>query len=136
MRVFLDSNVIIYSIQGDLATKQRVAENVLRISGFAPVIAVSLLSRIECCVRAIATGDKRALTETRAFLSRDDVVVVPISMEVMDRAATLRAPYKLKVPDAIQYACAIETGADVFVTADKYFTRCAEIRVCVIGSSD
>ena len=42
--------------------------------------------------------------------------VVPVSVPIAALAAQLRVQYRLKLPDALQFATALETGAAAFVT--------------------
>lgn len=48
-------------------------------------------------------------------------LLVPMSAAVASLAAQLRVQYRLKLPDAIQLASALETGAAALVTHDRDF---------------
>ena len=48
--------------------------------------------------------------------------VVPLSAEVASLAAQLRVQYRLKLPDAVQLASALEIGAAALVTHDRDFS--------------
>lgn len=48
--------------------------------------------------------------------------VIPFSATVASQAAQLRAQYRLKLPDAIQLATAIDIGAAALVTHDRDFS--------------
>lgn len=48
--------------------------------------------------------------------------VVPMSPQIAALAAQLRARYKLRLPDAIQLATALDVGASAFVTHDRDFS--------------
>jgi predicted nucleic acid-binding protein len=48
--------------------------------------------------------------------------VVPVSVPVAALAAQLRAQHRLKLPDALQLAAALEAGATAFVTHDRDFS--------------
>ena len=54
-------------------------------------------------------------------LSRYDVI--PVSTPIAALAAQLRAQYRLKLPDAIQLATALDIGAAAFVTHDRDFSH-------------
>jgi predicted nucleic acid-binding protein len=56
---------------------------------------------------------------------------VPVSMNVADRAAELRARYRLSTPDAIQLATAVVHKARRFYGNDRGLRRVKEIE-CVI----
>ena len=44
-------------------------------------------------------------------------------------AVTLRAAYEIHVPDALQVAAAIESGATLFVTNDRRLNKVQEIEI-------
>jgi predicted nucleic acid-binding protein len=48
--------------------------------------------------------------------------VVPLSAAVASLAAQLRAQYRLKLPDAVQLASALQIGAAALVTHDRDFS--------------
>ena len=49
--------------------------------------------------------------------------VVPVSEQVAALAAQLRGQYRLKFPDAVQLASALDLGAAALVTHDRDFSR-------------
>lgn len=49
--------------------------------------------------------------------------VVSVSAPIASLAAQLRAQYRLKLPDAIQLATALDIGASAFVTHDRDFSH-------------
>lgn len=65
--------------------------------------------------------------------------VIPVSSAIAVLAAQLRAQYRLKLPDAIQLATALDLGAAAFVTHDRDFSHVAGITVLmgdeVIGNA-
>lgn len=48
---------------------------------------------------------------------------VPLSSSIAQLAAQLRAQYRLKLPDAIQLASALDIGAAALVTHDRDFSK-------------
>ena len=49
--------------------------------------------------------------------------VVPLSAQVAVMAAQLRVQYRLKLPDAVQLASALDTGAAALITHDRDFSK-------------
>jgi len=49
--------------------------------------------------------------------------VVPVNAEIAVSASRLRVRYKLRLPDAIQLATALEIGAHALVTHDRDFAK-------------
>lgn len=56
-----------------------------------------------------------------------------ISANIAERAAELRAKYRLRTPDALQLATVIEAGGQAFLTNDTGLRRVTELPVLVLG---
>lgn len=63
---------------------------------------------------ALAKRYEKALSQYR---------VIPVSTPIAALAAQLRAQYRLKLPDALQLATALDIGAAAFVTHDRDFSQ-------------
>lgn len=55
--------------------------------------------------------------------------VIPVSAPIAALAAQLRAQYRLKLPDAIQLATALDIGATAFVTHDRDFSQVTGVEI-------
>lgn len=55
--------------------------------------------------------------------------VVPLSAQVAVMAAQLRVQYRLKLPDAVQLASALDMGAAALVTHDRDFSKVQDFPV-------
>ena len=55
-----------------------------------------------------------------------------ITEATFDLALALRARHRLKSPDAVNLACAIESGCDVFLINDLDYKTVTEIRIVSI----
>ncbi|GAB4532408.1 MAG: hypothetical protein Kow0063_12950 [Anaerolineae bacterium] len=90
----------------------------------------SIITYIEACVRPQRIGrhDLVAAYENYLFHSRQ-IRLLPIDAALARRAIALRAQYDIYVPDALQIAAALETGATLFVTGDRRLARVREIDV-------
>jgi predicted nucleic acid-binding protein len=65
-------------------------------------------------------GDDRALRDHELYLTNfPNLSIVPLSVDLARQAARVRASTRLKMPDSIQIATALEAGADVVVGNDK-----------------
>jgi predicted nucleic acid-binding protein len=56
-------------------------------------------------------------------------LVVPVTTQIASLAAQLRAQYRLKLPDAIQLASALDIGAAALVTHDRDFSGVSGIQI-------
>ena len=61
--------------------------------------------------------------------------VVPVSTPIAALAAQLRAQYRLKLPDALQLATALDIGASAFVTHDRDFSVVTGVTI-LMGEPD
>lgn len=59
--------------------------------------------------------------------------VVPLSASIATLAAQLRVTYRLKLPDAIQLATALDIGAAALVTHDRDFSHVTGIDILTSG---
>lgn len=97
-------------------------------TGVTSVIALG-----EVLVQPILRGDSGLQLAYRDLLLHSENVrtlsLDPVSAE---RAAELRAGYRMRMPDALQTAVAFESGCEAFVTNDKALRQVTELRVLVL----
>ena len=117
MRLYLDSCVVIYSLDGAPHLQKRVLQ-LLECHAQADWV-ISDLVRMECLVGPLRTADQIGLHAFRSFFS--DCTVVPLHPEVMELAAELRAATRLQTADAIHLAAAVHWGCDALLTNDRAF---------------
>ena len=61
------------------------------------------------------------------------LTTLPVTIDIAEQAANLRARYNLATPDAVHLATAMDAGCDAFLTNDAALQRVAKIRVLVLG---
>jgi predicted nucleic acid-binding protein len=66
-------------------------------------------------------------------LATVELYCVPISLDILESAAELRAIHRLKTPDAIHAASAFAQGCTLFVTNDQDFKRIPNLNVAVLS---
>ena len=90
----------------------------------------SVISLIETCVEPQRQGEL-ALVQTyeRALLNSQQVDTLPITPALAKRSIPLRIQYRLRVPDALQVAAALERNATLFITNDRQIRRVTEVSV-------
>jgi predicted nucleic acid-binding protein len=133
MIVFLDSNIVIYAVEnpptfGALALARLGA---LRSAGDS--FMVSDLTRMECLVGPLRSGDTALEAQFRAFFAASGVQVVPITAAVCDQAAQVRAMMRFKPLDALQLAAAVTHGADRFLTNDTRLNTFTALAIEVLS---
>lgn len=127
--IYLDSCILIYALEvdGPLGAEARRA-----LAATKDTLAVSPLVLHECLIKPLRTGDirtQRVITETYRRMAKID-----IDEETFIHAATLRARYGLKAPDALHLAAAELGGCDQFWTNDKRLAAASHgMAIDVIG---
>ena len=117
MRLFLDSCVLIYTLDGAEPLRRHTLQQLERYGDSDWVI--SDLVRMECLVGPLRVADQIRLLAFRSFFS--DCSVVPLHPDVMERAAEVRASTRLQTADAIHLAAAVHWGCDALLTNDRAF---------------
>jgi predicted nucleic acid-binding protein len=112
-RPFLDTNIIVYLMSGDLA-KASMAESLIDSAG---VISTQVLNEFTSVARrklALSWGE----TEEVLQALKANLEVVPLTLCIHERAVALASAYGLNIYDASIVAAALENGCDVVVSED------------------
>jgi len=98
------------------------------------IIAVtSTVTLAECLVQPFrAKAMELAARYKTLFRDFPHLSVIPVSDEIAERAAWLRAQYHMKTPDAIQLATALVSGSHIFLTNDEGLPQVEGIHVLVL----
>lgn len=118
MILFLDTNIVIYVVEGNPAFAPKVVLRLAAAQSAGDSFMISDLTRMECLVGPLKTNNTAVQASFHAFFARSDVRVVAITAPVCERATLIRATYNFKPMDALQLAAATEHGANVFLTPD------------------
>jgi predicted nucleic acid-binding protein len=132
-RLGLDTAPLIYLIEAHPTYRRLVREVVRRIAegqigGITSVVTIG-----EVLVQPLANGDVGLQQRYRAaLLNGTGLRTLPIDAALAERAAGLRARHRMRLPDALQVAVAIDEGCEAFLTNDRRLARVTEIRVLVL----
>ena len=119
-RIYLDTNVWIYALEGCAEHSTILATLFARIDGGELLALTSELTLAEALVKPFSD---RNVTLPQRYLetlqNRESVRIVPITREILIAAARLRAQVPtLKMPDALHAATALTEGIDYFISND------------------
>ena len=96
--------------------------------GFTSVVTLS-----EVLVQPLLRGDIRIQQEYRdLLLNSKNFQTLPIDSGIAERAADLRARYRLRTPDAFQIAAALNAGCEALLNNDGMIKRVTELRVLTL----
>jgi len=115
LRVYLDSCVVIYLLEGPDVLSASV-ERALTEDPHAQFL-VSDLVRLECRTGPLKHADKDTLGVYDAFFER--VAVLHFAPEIFDIATALRTEHGLRTPDALHVAAASAHHCDELWTGDR-----------------
>lgn len=117
MHVYPDTCMVIYAVERHPELAPRLRDVWMRKG--CPAFATSELIRLECRVGPVRQGDALVLARYERFFANPALIWVPPSRRVFDLATELRARHRLKTPDALHLAAAIEAGCEEFWTNDQ-----------------
>ena len=118
-RIFIDTNVLIY-VGEKITPWDSLVRSLFEAHGRGELqLVASEIIVPEVLVLPLRAGDAqlRRFYEMTLF-GPDGIVLLPVTLSVLRRAAELRAMASLKTPDAIHLATAERHAADAFVTND------------------
>ena len=132
--ICLDANCLIYLIDKNPLWGPKVVARLAAGKAAGDTIAVCDLARAECLIGPLRTGDAALLADYQRFFLNSAVRMLPVTSAVSERAAEVRVAslMKIKLPDALHLAAAIEHGCGLFLTNDALLTRCTAISVEVL----
>ena len=95
--------------------------------------AASTITMTELLVHPYRDSDLQRVDEFYALLTTyPNLAWVAPDLGIADAAARIRAAHRLRTPDAIQAATAIQVGATGFVTNDPVFLRLSALDILVL----
>ena len=132
-RVALDSMVFIYHLAADDRYGPLVSPLFQMWEGGRGSAVASTIAILEILVGPLkAGGDKEAAETVRALSVFPNLEILPVTMEIAERAAEIRARHGLRAPDSVHVATALVSRADLFLTNDRPLERVREIEVLIL----
>ena len=120
-RVFWDTNLFVYLVEGRGRAKQVVALR-QRMMERDDELLTSALTLGEVLVKPMEAGDQE-LRQRYENIITAGAVVLPFDARAAPRFAEIRRDRSIRAPDAIQLACASTAGVDLFITNDDRLSR-------------
>jgi len=132
--VCLDTDCTIYFVEQNPVWGPKVTARLEELLAAGNEIAVSDLVRTECLAGPLAKGDIALVADYQAFFRDPAIRWLPLTGAVCERAALLRAAsnLRLKVPDCLHLAAAIEHGCELFLSHDEQLRICTAIHVEIL----
>ncbi len=129
-RIYWDSCAVIYRVE-NVTPWARTIERWLGALTSDVGVCVTDLTRMECRLAPLRTGNDELLQRYDDFFARQELVVAELTRSVFDLATQLRARHRLRTPDALHLAAAIEAGCVQFWTNDDRLAAAASRHLAV-----
>jgi predicted nucleic acid-binding protein len=131
-KVYADTSTIIYTVE-----KHPTYWGILRPLWVASQagqlqMITSELAVLECLVGPMKTTDAAREAEYEFIFNAGEIQLLPITGQILRKAAHLRASFGMKTPDAIYAATAISAGCAALVGNDTRFRRLTAISVIIL----
>ncbi|MBX7258169.1 MAG: PIN domain-containing protein [Candidatus Hydrogenedentes bacterium] len=119
-RVYLDTNIVVYAVEGVPEFAPAVRAFLRCVDSEEIHVVTSLLTLAEVLVKPKRDANNALVTAYKEFLSPTaSLTLSPISWEVLDSAASIRAERRVKLPDAIHLATCCLEGCSSLLTNDS-----------------
>lgn len=128
-RVALDSNVLIYLLEGDTRFADAAATVIDAIENRDAEGVLASIGLVEILAGPARSGDATAFERTAAALADLAIEIVGLDRELAADAAWLQGALGLTVGDAIHLATARRAGATAFITNDRRLRSIARLEV-------
>lgn len=132
-RVYLDTAPLIYSVEKHSDYWPLLKGLWSAVQSNNIIIATSELTLLETLVLPIRQNNQSLISAYEGILTRTEVVLAPVTANILRASAELRAIHNFKTPDAIHAATAVDSGCGFFVTNDIEFRRLANINVVLLS---
>jgi predicted nucleic acid-binding protein len=138
MPVYLDTCIVIYSVEGQASFQHRAQAHIAALEATGHSFLISDLTRCECLVHPLGRGDSTLLLSYQRFFVSRSLATKSLTPSIYDRAARIRGQYRYAggrsygLVDSVHLAATIEFGCDRLVTNDARLNNFPEIAVEIL----
>jgi predicted nucleic acid-binding protein len=129
MLYYLDTNVVIYAVEGQPALQQRARNHIATLENAGHRFGVSELTWTECLVFPLRTGNGPLLLDYHRFFSGPQLTTVPLTGAVHQRAAMIQGAHNHGLADSLHLAAAVEYRFERFLTNDHSLAAFPDLTV-------
>jgi predicted nucleic acid-binding protein len=132
-RISIDTNVFIYALEFSAKYADLVYEVLKWVQSPGHSAVTSTLTLTELLTRPYSLGQADRAQDYYELLSEyPHLEWVAPDLEIADLAAQFRAQHRMRTPDAIQAATAVQSGATGFISNDPVFLRVKAFETLVL----
>ena len=132
-RLYIETAPLIYYVEEN-PTYIAKMDVVINMVEAAPIVAVSsVIVLTEVLPQPIKLANTTLEQEYgNILLHSGGFELLPVTTQIAEVAARLRARYNLRTPDALHVATAIDSGCDAFLTNDAAIKRVTDIAILIL----
>ncbi len=132
-RIGFDTAPFVYFVERHPSYLDLVREVLRLVDAGMPTAYSSVITLTEVLTQPLRVGNLTLADEYRSRLvNSHNLILKAIGPVTADLAAELRARHRLRTPDALQVATALEAGCEAFLCNDRGLRRVTELRVLVL----
>jgi len=132
-RLGFDTSPIIYFVERNSKYLDLVREVIRRVDRGDFEGRSSVVTLTEVLTKPKQSGNAAIEAQySSLLLNSRNFALLPISVEVAEIAADLRARYNMRTPDALQIGAALSVSCEAFLTNDAALRRVNDLRILVL----
>jgi predicted nucleic acid-binding protein len=132
-KVYLDTSPVIYSVEKHADYWQILLPLWESLKAGDIEIFTSELTLLETLVQPVKRDNQILISAYETLLTKTEINLLPISLDILRESANLRAEQNLKTPDAIHASTAFTANCSYFIANDKGFKRLSNINVVILS---
>jgi len=131
-KVFLDTNVVIYSYSEDEPKKQEIANDILEQYNNQIIISNQVINELS---NTLFRKFKLNANEVREVILElnDNFPIVNFNLQTQLKGIELKEKYKLQFYDSMILATALENGCNIVLSEDMQHNQVIENRLIIIN---
>jgi predicted nucleic acid-binding protein len=137
MKIALDTNILIYFLEGIEPQTSKVEKLLASFMKTQDNGVISTVTVAEVLTGFYSAGDAKKTAKVKKLLNDltlNSFKIVPVTFEITDQAANLRAKRGGKLPDALIVATALNQACDIVYSQDIDLQRFnKDIRICELS---
>ena len=132
-KVYLDTSPIIYSVEKHADYWQLLTTLWQSLKANEIEVFTSELTLLETLVQPIKQKNQMLISAYESLLTTTEINLLPITLDILRKAANFRATQNLKTPDAIHTATAFSANCNYLISNDDGFKRVSNINVVILS---
>lgn len=122
-RIYWDTMLFVYLLEADPQFGPRVGQIYEEMMLRGDLLCTSLFTVGEVLIGPQKKGAAEAVARLKDYFARDEIELIPFTMETTDHYSRIRAAHSVPPADAIHLATAAQSRVDLFLTNDRRIAK-------------